>query len=99
MWLLRARGLGAGAGAGGAMWSALGGGLAGALVASAVLPAVGPWFGLMLGGAFSHALETAWRGSVCDYLCPRFWPAFNLADVALAAGAAGALVQLARELA
>jgi len=36
---------------------------------------------------------------VCDYLCPRFWPAFNLADVALAAGAAGALVQLARELA
>ena len=94
IWLLRARRLGSKR----AMWSALGGGFGGAVVASSVVPSVGPWFGLMLGGAFSHALETDWRGSVCDYVCPRFWPAFNSADVALAAGAAGVLLQLVREI-
>ena len=80
------------------MWRALVGGASGALVASALVPVVAPWFGLALGGAISHALETAWRGSVCDYVCPSFWPAFNLADVALAVGATGVLLQLARYL-
>jgi signal peptidase II len=59
-----------------------------------VLPALGGPFGLMLGGALSHALETSVRGSVCDYVCLRFWPAFDLADVALAVGALGLGVQL-----
>lgn len=45
--------------------------------------------GLLLGGSFSHLLETATRGSVCDYVCLRFWPAFNFADVAITAGAIG----------
>jgi signal peptidase II len=54
-----------------------------------VLPTLGWPFGLMLGGALSHALETSVRGSVCDYVCLRFWPAFDLADVALTLGALG----------
>lgn len=45
--------------------------------------------GLLLGGSLSHLLETATRGSVCDYVCLRFWPPFNFADVAITAGAIG----------
>jgi lipoprotein signal peptidase len=50
------------------------------------LPALALPCGLLLGGALSHALETTVRGSICDWLCLRCWPAFNLADVALTAG-------------
>ncbi len=32
------------------------------------------------------------RGSVSDYVCLRFWPAFNLADVAITVGAIGLLL-------
>ena len=53
-----------------------------------LIPGLGWAFGLLLGGALSHTLETARRGSICDFICLRFWPPFNLADVALAAGAA-----------
>jgi lipoprotein signal peptidase len=53
------------------------------------------WFvGALLGGSLSHALETSLRGYVIDYVRLRFWPAFNLADVAITAGAAGVLVQI-----
>jgi signal peptidase II len=45
--------------------------------------------GLLLGGSLSNALESTWRGAVSDYICLRFWPAFNLADVALTIGAIG----------
>ena len=31
---------------------------------------------------------------VSDYVCLRFWPAFNLADLALTAGAIGILTEL-----
>lgn len=52
-----------------------------------------PWSGLpaglLLGGAASHAFESTRRGSVCDYICLRFWPAFNLADVAITVGGLG----------
>ena len=37
----------------------------------------------------SHALETSLRGCIIDYVRLRFWPAFNLADVAITVGAAG----------
>jgi lipoprotein signal peptidase len=50
--------------------------------------------GLLLGGSLSHAVETSLRDAVSDYVCLRFWPAFNLADLALAAGAIGALFNL-----
>jgi signal peptidase II len=53
------------------------------------------WFsGLLLGGSLSHALEISVRGAVCDYIRLRFWPAFDLADVAVAVGAVGLLVEL-----
>ena len=60
----------------------------------AALPQLGWAFGLLVGGALSHALESWLRGSVCDYLCLRFWPAFDLADVALTLGAAGLALEL-----
>ena len=68
---------------------------AGALViASAGIPSSRPFGGLLLGGSLSNALESSLRGRVTDYICLRFWPAFNLADVALTAGAIGVMVEL-----
>jgi signal peptidase II len=64
------------------------------VVASAGIPSSRPFVGLLLGGSLSNALESSLRGGVSDYVCLRFWPAFNLADVALAAGAIGVLVEL-----
>jgi lipoprotein signal peptidase len=54
--------------------------------------------GLLLGGSLSNAMEGSLRGSVTDYVCLRFWPAFNLADVALTAGAVGLGVALLRAI-
>jgi signal peptidase II len=57
------------------------------------------WFsGLLLGGSLSHALEISMRGAVCDYIRLRFWPAFDLADVAVAVGAGGLLAELVAAL-
>lgn len=87
MWLARVRGR-----AGGAMvwtlWSVAALCLVGvvAMLPSAALPA-----GLLLGGALSHAGEHMTRGQITDYICLRFWPAFNLADVAITLGSAGLL--------
>jgi hypothetical protein len=68
---------------------------AGTLVyASARMPSSRPFVGLLLGGSLSNALESSLRGRVSDYICLKFWPAFNLADVALTAGAVGILVEL-----
>jgi signal peptidase II len=75
-----------------AMW------LVWAAAAVAAVPALGWAFGLLVGGALSHALETWLRGSVCDYVCLRFCPAFDLADVALTAGAAGVAYELLASL-
>src|SRR5262245_19927927 len=48
-------------------------------------PSSGVFAGLLLGGSLSNALESSLRGTVSDYACLRFWPAFNLADLALTA--------------
>lgn len=61
---------------------------------SGVLPSYGWFAGALLGGSLSHALETALRGCVIDYVRLRFWPAFNLADVAITVGALGVLSQI-----
>ena len=37
----------------------------------------------------SHGIESSSRGWICDYVCLRFWPAFNIADVAITVGACG----------
>jgi signal peptidase II len=42
----------------------------------------------------SHMIETSRRGRVCDYLCLRFWPAFNLADAAISIGTVGFIVRV-----
>lgn len=53
------------------------------------------WFaGVLLGGSLSHGLETSLRGCIIDYVVLSFWPAFNLADVAITVGAFGVLVHL-----
>jgi lipoprotein signal peptidase len=82
-----------------ALWVPAAGGL---LAASALAPSLAPSAGLLLGGSFAHALESTVRGSVRDWIRLRFWPAFDLADVAIAAGAIGLLLgtpDLARALA
>jgi hypothetical protein len=72
---------------------------AGTLVlATARMPSSRPFVGLLLGGSLSNALESSLRGRVSDYICLRFWPAFNLADVALTAGAVGVVGELLIEL-
>ena len=52
-------------------------------------PSCGWFAGLLVGGSISHGLESSIRGCVSDYVCLRFWPAFNLADVAITVGFIG----------
>ena len=74
--------------AAGALWAVL----AVPLVAVAIwLPACRVPVCLLLAGSASNLLEHATRGAITDYVCLRWWPAFNLADVALTAGAIGLL--------
>jgi signal peptidase II len=63
-------------------------------IVSTWLPSSQVFVGLVLGGSLSNALESSWRGCVSDYVCLRFWPAFNLADLALTAGAIGVVIDL-----
>ena len=56
---------------------------------SALVPLNVTFVGLLLGASLSHAAESSWRGSVTDYICLPNRMAFNLADLALAAGAVG----------
>lgn len=49
---------------------------------------------LLVGGSLSHAIEMSVWGHVCDYVCLRFWPPFNLADVSLTVGASGLVAEL-----
>jgi signal peptidase II len=61
-----------------------------ALAIAAVLVPACAWFaGMLLGGSLSHAFETSLRGYICDYVCLKFWPAFNVADVAITVGTVG----------
>jgi signal peptidase II len=47
--------------------------------------------GLLLGGATGNLVDRLWRGAVVDFIAVGRWPVFNLADVAIVAGAALAL--------
>jgi lipoprotein signal peptidase len=64
------------------------------IAGSSWIPSSAIFVGLLLGGSFSNALESSRRGSVSDYVCLAFWPAFNLADLALVAGVIGTLARL-----
>jgi len=59
-----------------------------------LVPSSAAFVGLLVGGSLSHAVESSLRGSVTDYVCLRFWPSFNLADVALTTGVLGLIAQL-----
>lgn len=72
------------------------------LTAAAVVGAIAYSFpgsatfaGLLLGGSFSHLVESTCRGSVTDYIQFTFWPAFNLADAAIVVGAGGFMAVVA----
>ena len=65
------------------------------VLASMLLPEGRPFVGLLLGGSLSHVWESTRSGTICDYICLRFWPAFNLADVAISIGALGLIWSLA----
>jgi lipoprotein signal peptidase len=77
------------------MWSSWMAAAAALVIASSWIPSSAVFVGLLLGGSLSNAADSFRRGSVTDYVCLRFWPAFNLADLALAAGAIGTLAELA----
>jgi signal peptidase II len=76
------------------MWTSWVAAAAALVIASNWIPSSAVFVGLLLGGSLSNAVENARRGSVSDYVCLRFWPAFNLADLALAAGAIGTFAEL-----
>jgi lipoprotein signal peptidase len=68
------------------------------VMAAAVLMIMSTWIplspvavGLLLGGSLSNAVDNSTRGWVSDYIRLRFWPPFNLADIALVSGAVGSL--------
>jgi signal peptidase II len=44
--------------------------------------------GLLLGGSLGNLLDRLARGGVTDFIDVPLWPAFNVADVAIVAGAA-----------
>jgi lipoprotein signal peptidase len=61
----------------------------GLIVLSTWMPPVKPWAAVLVGGSLSHAVESALTRGIDDYICLRFWPAFNFADLAITAGAMG----------
>jgi signal peptidase II len=73
------------------LWFVAAGALA---VLAGFFPTCGWFAGALLGGSLSHALETSLRGCVIDYVRLRFWPAFNLADVAITVGCLGVVAQM-----
>jgi signal peptidase II len=57
-----------------------------------------PWlwlpFGVVAGGALGNLADRLREGSVVDWIDPIFWPAFNIADVAIVVGILGLLYVL-----
>jgi signal peptidase II len=75
---------------GGAIVAALTGLALGALVVYFVLRVRTPrlWLpvGLLLGGALGNLADRVRMGSVTDFIDPRLWPAFNVADSCIVVG-------------
>ena len=55
--------------------------------ASPLLTSTTVGFGLSLGGASGNLVDRIVRGAVIDFIAVGRWPAFNLADAAMVAGA------------
>ena len=79
---------------GSTMWCVWSAAAVALVICSGLAPPDRLFLGLLLGASLSHAVETSVRGGVTDYICLRAWPAFNLADLALAAGALGLIGEL-----
>jgi signal peptidase II len=75
---------------GGAVVAALIGLALGALIIYFVMRSDTPhlWIpvGLLLGGALGNLADRARMGSVTDFIDPRLWPAFNVADMCVVFG-------------
>jgi signal peptidase II len=65
-----------------------------AAVASGLPAAAAAGFGLAIGGAAGNVADRLVRGSVVDFIVVGRWPAFNVADAAMALGIAIAAVSL-----
>jgi signal peptidase II len=52
--------------------------------------------GLILGGGLGNAIDRLVSGSVTDFIAPSFFPAFNIADIALTFGGIGLVLALLR---
>lgn len=59
----------------------------------------GMWIaaGLLAGGAFGNLADRVRIDAVTDFIDLSFWPAFNLADIAITCGVAGLALVLFRE--
>lgn len=49
-------------------------------------------FALFLGGVFGNLVDRVFRSSVIDFIDFGFWPAFNIADVAISVSVIGMIV-------
>jgi signal peptidase II len=54
-------------------------------------------FGLLFAGAMGNLLDRIFRGYVVDFLSFSFWPAFNVADIAITLGVMGLLYIVFKE--
>ena len=57
----------------------------------ASLPGLWIPIGAIVGGALGNLADRARDGAVIDFIDPAFWPAFNLADIAIVVGIFGLL--------
>lgn len=79
------------------MWGVWSGAAVALVTCSAWVPLNTICLGLLLGASLSHAGESAWRGSITDYICLRNGVVFNLADLAGALGIVGDLVMIVHQ--
>src|SRR5262245_8885406 len=78
----------------GMMWILWSVGGAALMLVGAQMPSFQAPVTLILAGSLSNALEAAFSGGiVTDYVCLRFWPAFNLGDLSLTVGAIASVTQ------
>jgi signal peptidase II len=54
-------------------------------------PTLSLCLGLALGGATANVWDWVWRRGVVDFIDLRLWPVFNVGDVAIVVGVAGAI--------
>ncbi len=55
------------------------------------------FLGLLAGGALGNLLDRIFFGFVTDFISFSFWPAFNVADIAITTGVIGLVVIIMKE--